>query len=365
MYHYMPTRLYVGEGCIAAHAGDLRALGSRCLLVTGRHAAKASGALDDVLEALAAQDIVCAIWDGVRENPSVASCIEAGRYAAEQGAQFVIGIGGGSSLDAAKAVAVFATNPKLSEESFYAKEWAEPPLPIALVGTTAGTGSEVTKVSVLTDATKHKHSINDDSLFAVLSYGDARYTQSCSRATTLSCGVDALAHALESYFSRRADELSRAHATKATRMLTAPLAKAAAGETLSEEQYRQLYEASIVAGFALNTTGTCFPHNVGYYLTEAYGLPHGFACATFLPALLARMDAEDASYARTFYTEAGTDRDELDQLIAACLPASDIHMTAEEIEGQLPRWENNSTINNTRAEVTTADIRAMLTELFV
>ncbi|MBQ6395439.1 MAG: iron-containing alcohol dehydrogenase, partial [Atopobiaceae bacterium] len=235
MDYFMPTHLFTGDDCIARNAGALKAIGGSCLIATGKHAAKASGAMDDVERALESQGIAYTIWDGVTENPPVASCIEAGRLAAERGAEFILGVGGGSALDASKAIAVFAANPELDEAGFYAKAWANDPMPIVLVGTTAGTGSEVTKVSVLTDSIARKHSIHDDRLFATVSYGDPRYTGSCSHTTTLTCGVDILAHATEGYFSNKCDEISRAYAVRAIRMLVGPLSRAAAGEELAHE----------------------------------------------------------------------------------------------------------------------------------
>lgn len=364
MNYFMPTRLFAGDDCIAQHTDALQALGDSCIIVTERNAAEASGALADVERALSTCGIKSFVWDGVTANPPVASCIEAGRAAAERGAKFSLGIGGGSSLDAAKAVAVFAANPTLDEAGFYAMTWDRDPLPIALVGTTAGTGSEVTKVSVLTDSLKRKHSIHDDRLYATVAFGDSRHTLTCPPAVTLSCGVDILAHATESYFSHKSDEISRAFAVRAIRLSMAPLAAAASGERLDTTQRRDLYEASILGGLAINTTGTCFPHNVGYYLTENHGVAHGFASAVFLPAMLACVRDYDPTYANAFYAEIGCDEKTFTDLIQGCLPAFDIRMTSDVITSILPRWENNGSVNNTRAHVTTQDIRAILTSLF-
>ncbi len=364
MDYFMPTRLFTGADCLAQHADALSALGVSCVIIIDKVAARASGALDDVERALVDAGVSSFVWDGVTENPPVASCIEVGRLAAQRGAQFVVGIGGGSALDAAKAASVFVANPTLDEAGFYAKAWTNDPVPIVLVGTTAGTGSEVTKVSVLTDAAARKHSIHDDRLYAALSFGDSRHTHTCPLSVTLTCGVDVLAHATESYFSHKADQISRAFAVRAIRLALDPLAAAVAGEQLSAEQRCQLYEASILGGLAINTTGTCFPHNVGYYLTENYHVPHGFACAVFLPAMLACVWAYDAAYASAFYDEIGIDEDAYVRLIESCLPELDIHLTGEEIEAALPRWENNGSVKNTRAEVGVADIRVVLTQLF-
>ena len=356
MNFFMPTRLFTGDDCIYQHRDELSALGGRCLVVTGHTSAKASGALDDVCRALEGCGATSVIWDGVTEDPPLVACREAGRVAADAGARFILGVGGGSALDAA--------NPELDEDGFYAKAWETQPLPIALVGTTAGTGSEVTKVSVLTDSRGRKHSIHDDRLYAAVAFGDSRHTHTCSRAVTLSCGVDVIAHATESYFSRKADQISRACAVRAIRLAYEPLATAAAFEELSPAQREALYDASILGGLAINTTGTCFPHNVGYYLTENYHVPHGFACAVFLPEMLKQVRAYDEAYAAAFYDEVGTIEEALVTLIENCLPSFDIHMDAAEIAAALPRWENNGSVKNTRANVSVEMIGQMLEALF-
>ena len=374
MNFYMPTRLFTGHDCIAQHADVLCGLGASCLVVTDKVGAKASGALDDVTRTLDSQGISYVIWDGVTENPPVAACIEAGGLAAQSEAQFVLGIGGGSSLDAAKAIAVFAANPALDEAGFYAMAWEHNPLPIALVGTTAGTGSEVTKVSVLTDAAMRKHSIHDDRLYATVAFGDSRHTYTCPDTVTLSCGVDVIAHATESYFSRKADEISRAFAVRAIRLALQPLAIASQGPRTAKSKdpdlwWREsLYEASILGGLAINTTGTCFPHNVGYYLTETYHVPHGFASAIFLPAMieLVEQTCDDPTYAATFFDEIGEDKESFIRLVEGCLQMEqEVHMSPDEIEAALPRWENNGSVKNTRADVSVGDIRSILTRMFV
>ena len=371
MNYFMPTRLFTGEECLSRHGEALRALGRRCLIVTGGQAAKVSGALEDTLRMLEAQGIGSIVWDGVTENPPVSSCIEAGLLGAQQGVDFVLGIGGGSSLDAAKAIAVFAANPQLDEAGFYALAWERDPLPIVLVGTTAGTGSEVTKVSVLTDAARRKHSIHDDRLYATVAFGDSRHTHTCPTGVTLSCGVDVLAHATESYFSHKADDISRAFAVRAIRLAAEPLRLAGSGGdgALSAEARSQLYDASILGGLAINTTGTCFPHNVGYYLTETYGVPHGFASAAFMPAMLACVRAYDPAYAAAFYDEIGMDEAAYVSLVTdCCLPSAkldDIRMGEAEVEAALPRWENNGSVKNTRANVSVDDIRRVLVNMFV
>ena len=365
MDFYMPARLFTGEGAVKAHADVFRAYGARCAVICGKHAARESGALDDVEQVFMEKELECFLWDGVTENPPVAACREAGLFAFENGADYVLGIGGGSALDAAKAAAVFAANPELDEDGFYQKAWKNDPLPILLIGTTSGTGSEVTKVSVLTDNKGKKHSIHDDRLYAAAAFGDARYTQGISRRLTLTTGVDILAHALESYFSRKADEITRACSVRALKLAYKPIAAAAEGRELTAGQRQALYEGSILAGLAINTTGTCFPHNVGYYLTESRGVPHGFASAAFLPDMIELVAEENADYAvRLFWA---TDLSEclIKELVEPLIAEERISMTEEEIDAALPRWENNGSVKNTLAQVGTKEIRDILVRKFV
>ena len=364
MNHNMPVRVCTGEHSVEKNTALFSRCGSRCLIITGKHSAVKSGALDDVVNALNHEGIPHRVFDGISQNPSVASCIRAGTEARDFGADFVIGIGGGSALDAAKAAAVFAANPGLDEDGFYAKNWAENPLPILLVGTTSGTGSEVTKVSVLTDSKGRKHSIHDDRLFAAAAFGDPRYTLALPRAVTLSTGIDVLSHCAESWFSRKADDISRAFSIRGIQLLFDPLLAAASGDELSLSQRGQLYDASILGGLAICDTGTCFPHNVGYYLTESYGIPHGFASAVFLPDLLRLISERMPAAAKRFFLELSIPADRVLHLVRVCLPELQVTMTEEEILSALPRWENNNSVRNTCCDMTTADIRTILENQF-
>lgn len=360
MEFYMPGRLVTGADCVRKNASRFAALGKRCLIVTGGSAARLSGALADVQETLAQQGIAWSLFDGIRPNPALADCQAGGKAAAAFGADFVTGIGGGSPLDAAKAAAVFAANPDMTEEEFYSARWPKAPLPIVLVGTTAGTGSEVTSVSVLTDSAGRKHSIHDPRLYAALSLGDPRYTLSLPRSVTLSTGIDAVAHCVESAFSRKADRLSRLFAAQGVRQAVPVLTAAAQGEELSLQQREALYEASVLGGFAINRTGTVFPHNVGYYLTERYLVPHGYASACLIPDLLNHIDKTAPEIAGNFFAACGITEEELRILLERCLPPLKCRATEEELLAALPRWHHNGSVQNTLGEVSEEQILAIL-----
>ena len=365
MNFYMPTRLFTGENCLSRNSGLFASYGSRCLIVTGKHAAKQSGALEDVLKVLEENSISASVYDGVTQNPPLASCMEAGKMAHETEACFLIGIGGGSSLDAAKAASVFAANAGLDEAGFYSGVWANAPLPVILVGTTSGTGSEMTRVAVLTDSRGRKHSIKHDLLSPALSFGDSRYTENNSLSLTLTTGIDALAHCLESYFSFKGDEISRSFAVRGVRLLFNPLSAAADGSALSKDERRQLYEASILGGLAINTSGTGFPHNMGYFLTERYHIPHGFACAEFLSELLTLAREYDPAFTARFYSEAGVTENDLKELIRKSVPDPKVELSESELLELLPRWENNGSVKNSRCSIDLSVVRNILEKKFL
>ena len=347
MEYHLPVRLVTGGGAVAANAARLASFGGRCLIVTGGSAAKRCGALDDVTAALESQGVRCRLYDAIRPNPTIASCIEGGREAHAFGADFIIGVGGGSPMDAAKIVAVSAANPGLDAAGLYSLRWPAKPLPIVLVGTTAGTGSEVTPVAVITDTDGRKRSFRDESLYAALAFGDPRYTYSMAPALTASTGVDALAHCLESWFSRAATDISRAYAQQGISLLLPPLRDAAAGREPTPAQREALYHGSILGGMAISVTGTVMPHNLGYYLTETYGVPHGTACAVFLPALLRHAEAQAGDDTRTLMNRIGTDTETLIDLISALAPKPDVTITADELARVLPRWADNASVRRT------------------
>ena len=149
MKYYMPTKLYSESGCIGKHSAELAALGSHALIITGKSSSKLNGSLDDVISALESRSVKYTIFDRVEENPSVGTVMAARDEGLACGADFVIGIGGGSPLDAAKAAALMMKNREKTWEFLYETVPAEA-LPLAAVPTTCGTGSEVTGVAVLT-----------------------------------------------------------------------------------------------------------------------------------------------------------------------------------------------------------------------
>lgn len=343
---FMPVKLVTGAGCVRESAKELAKLGKTCLIVTGKHAAKACGALRDVADALEANGQKWLQFDEIGPNPKLTDCMTAAEKAIAAGADFILGIGGGSALDAAKCIAVLAANPGLTQAQLYAFDWANAPLKIVAVGTTAGTGSEVTKVSVITTPDGRKKSFHHEGIFPVLALGDPNYTMSLPPMVTRSTMVDVLAHCAESFFSRSANHLSRMYAVEGIRLLLPVMGEMAENgcENLDYDTREKLYCASIYGGLAINVTGTCFPHTMGYLLTETYGIPHGTACAVFQKDFYEYNKAVAPQLAAEFLDRIGSSEEAYLDLIEKLTPLCEITMDEALIAEAHSRWVNNGSM---------------------
>ena len=343
---YMPVKLVTGAGCVKENARELARLGKSCLIVTGKTSAKACGALQDVTDALKSNGQKWLVFDEISQNPKLTDCMRGAEMAAEAGAEFVVGIGGGSPLDAAKCIAVLAANPGMTQAQLYAFDWANGPLKIVAVGTTAGTGSEVTKVSVITTLDGRKKSFHHEAIFPVLALGDPSYTMSLSPMVTRSTMVDVLAHCAESFFSRSANHISQAYAVEGIRLLLPVFRKMVETgcENLDYATREQLYCASIYGGLAINVTGTCFPHTMGYLLTETFGIPHGTACAVFQRAFYAYNRAVVPAMAADYLERIGCSEEEYFSLLEKLTPPCEVTITEGMIAEAHSRWIGNGSM---------------------
>ena len=280
---HIPTKLYFGCGCVTAHREELCSLGSKALIVTGRSSAN-NGSLDDVKAALDSCGKEYAVFDKTEENPSVATVMEAARLAVSNGADFVIGIGGGSPLDAAKAAALMAANPDKGEAFLTGKEKCQytPALPTAAIPTTCGTGSEVTGVSVLTYHERRTKGSIPFRIYPAIALCDGSYLINAPRSLIINTAVDTLGHLIESYLNSAADDHSKAIAAHGLELWKRDLPLLERG--ITAEEGSMLLEASAAGGAAIAHTGTGIPHGLSYTLTYEQHIHHGKAVGYFLPA---------------------------------------------------------------------------------
>lgn len=365
---HMPVQVISGEHAVRDHAAVLHPLGKRCVIVTGGNSAQKSGALDDVIAALEQEGISHQVFSEIGANPLVSTCDRAGAMAREFGADFLIGIGGGSPMDAAKAAAIFAANPKLSGEEIYdyTPEKGNAPLPVVLVGTTAGTGSEVSAVSVLTrDSDGRKKSISGPWCFARVAFADPRYTYTLPYDVTVSTALDALCHTVEGMLNPNIGDVIRPFGRRALELIGPALVRMNEERTLPDAAERErLYYGSLYAGVVLAACGSAFPHPMGYVLTENYGIPHGRACAVFLPALVKYAKRSAPEVVREILGTLGMTFTKFKTMVDT-LAAVELHMDTKEAHRYAARWVGLKNFKNVPGGYDERRAYGLLVRLFV
>jgi len=278
--------IVTGSGSIGCLGERAAALGRRTLLVTGRSAMRACGATERVIALLEAAGAEATVFEEVEHDPDVTS-IDAGRTRRREGrCDVVIGLGGGSAMDAAKAIAGLAHEPAATSAYQQGRPITQPALPMIAIPTTSGTGSEATKVAVLSDRSRGvKQSIRADTLWPAVAILDAELTLSCPPSVTAASGLDALVQAIESYTSVHAAPLTDALAFDAARRLlqSLPIAYADGDDLTAREQCAS---GSLMAGMALANSRLGAVHGIAHPLGARYGIEHGVACGLLMPHVM-------------------------------------------------------------------------------
>ncbi len=280
---YSPTRIIFGEGSLKRAGEEARKFGERALIVTGKSSSKKSGSLDEVVNSLTSHNLQVEVFNKVEPDPSVETVEEGAKVAKKCAANVVIGLGGGSPMDAAKGIALLMTNKGKITDYFGTDKVKEQALPIIAIPTTAGTGSEVTKYAVITDKKKMlKQIIGSFHISPVLAILDPMLTLSMPASLTANTGVDALSHAIESYVCTKANPVSDILALESIRLIAEALPGAVSQPENIEVRKKMLF-ASSIAGIALTSSGAGIIHGMGYSITLYYGAPHGLANALLMP----------------------------------------------------------------------------------
>lgn len=234
-----------------------------------------------------ADGAISAIFSDLESNPTVMNVDACAKIVEEHNAQFIVALGGGSSLDCAKAASVTAYS-GASVRSFHSEgvKISAPGLPIIAIPTTAGTGSEVTNVAVLSDPQKGmKGPMASDYMYAKLAIVDPILTMSVPPRVVASTGLDALSHALEGFWSKNHQPICDACAIYASKLVFENLYEAFRhGDNIRAKENMSL--AALIAGLAFGPPKTAASHACSFPLTNIYHIPHGEACAFTLDSLL-------------------------------------------------------------------------------
>lgn len=286
----MQSCVYSGRNCLEEYGEEVFSkYGKKACIVTSVFQNQCKNvALEDVKQLFDKMDIEYVVVDQVEENPSVENIAELYEKVKDFKPEFLFGIGGGSSLDAAKALGMLLENPGTEpKEVFYSA--GEPmdnyksmlQMPLFCIPTTAGTGSEVTGWSVLTrndvDTKESMYML----VFPTVSFVDPRYIENSPQFLIDTGVTDALAHGIEGCLSQKNNPISKCLSEAAFRLFAKFKDNLLKG-SLTAEDYDHISLAALMQGMAFCQTSTTIPHGMGYALSHFKGINHGLSCSLFL-----------------------------------------------------------------------------------
>jgi alcohol dehydrogenase class IV len=280
-----PRRIIFGWGALRLLPEEARLLGRRPLVVIGRNWLRTSGRLDPILDQLRSAGLQPELFEGVEPEPTVATAQRVTEVLRSGGRDSVIALGGGSVIDVAKAAAALAPLEGTAGDYFSGREVPSPGLPCLAAPSTAGTGAEATKNSVLLDPQrKLKASLRSEHLMPSVAIVDPELTLDLPPAPTAHCGLDALCQAIESYTSLGASPATDGLSLRAAGLVASNLLNAyRSGDSRPAREAVSL--GSLLAGIALNNARLGLVHGLAHPLGARCDLPHGLVCAILLPAV--------------------------------------------------------------------------------
>lgn len=283
IYFNMGAKVFFERKGVGKYLPQITEYGKKVLIVSGKHFIFRSGLFEKITEILSRENIEYVSYTGANPEPDINDVDNGARLCIEKGCDCVLGVGGGSAMDVGKAIAVVAANGGSVKDYFGEVSYRHNPLPVVAIPTTCGTGSEVTKFAVVVDRDNNtKKTVCSEEIIPKLSILDADILATLPHNLVVATGMDAFAHAAESYLAKKADFLSKVFAVESLKILWEYLPKTKT-EPDSTEIREKLLLASFIAGLALNRTGTIIVHGIGYALTITHNTHHGTANALLLP----------------------------------------------------------------------------------
>ncbi|MFK7697542.1 iron-containing alcohol dehydrogenase [Paenibacillus sp. HJGM_3] len=314
--YFCNTRIEMGMGLSGQLPELLSSLniGSSILLVSDPGIVKA-GIVSPIQAALEASGYRVDLFDTVSPNPRDTECLAGAERFREQGIEAVVAIGGGSAMDTGKAIALLGPNGGTPIDYVEGKRPYTNIAPIICVPTTAGTGSEVTRSAVITEASTHrKLTLKHATLRPLMAILDPKLTFTVPRAVTAATGVDALVHAIEGYTCRATNPISQAFGARAMQTIVEALPIVFRDPGHERARYNML-EGSLLAGLCFGSSDVAAVHCLAEALGGLYDTPHGVANAVFLPYVLQYNTQEEkpihAALARIMHFATESDPDEI------------------------------------------------------
>ena len=284
--YFLPVNIELGSGKVAK-AGELtKPYGKKALIVTGHSSAKKSGLYDKVKDSLKAEGIDSVLFDKVAQNPLTTTAAEGAAFAKENGCDVVVAIGGGSIMDCAKAIAFLAVNDGDVSDYIFGKKASDTALPIILIPTTCGTGSEGNGFAVLTNPDNgDKKSLRCNAIVAKVSIVDPECMMTMPKHVLASVGFDALCHNMEAYTSKIAQPFTDALSLYAVDLIAHNLVDVYKG-TGSKESWEKITLASTIGGMVINTAGVTLAHGMEHPASGLKDIVHGKGLAALTPTII-------------------------------------------------------------------------------
>ncbi|MEM1601066.1 MAG: iron-containing alcohol dehydrogenase [Sulfolobales archaeon] len=283
--HYLHTKVVFGKGTVSRVGEEVKKLGgSKVLLVTTGNLLEVTGYLDIISKSLNSVGINYILFNEVEENPSIETCEKGAKISKEEGVDAIVAFGGGSAMDAGKAISVLTSLGGKASDYFFPKIVEGPTIPVIAIPTTCGTGAEVTRYAIITDlSTKKKMTMAGPSVLPKVAIVDPEVLKKLPKKLLAWTSLDALSHAIEAYTSKASTPISDGVALIAIDYIMRYLPKAYEGD---EEAKGKLHIAATLGGMAINDAGTTLIHGAGYYLTTHHNVQHGLANALLMPFIL-------------------------------------------------------------------------------
>lgn len=276
----VPTHIITGKGALDEAKGYIKSYGKKALIVTGKHVVK-STMMQVLIEKLDDLEVEYNIFDGITGEPTDCMIEEGIKVYQDNNCEFLIGIGGGSPLDAAKAIGAMITNPGAIAD-YNGKEIPNRIPPVVAIPTTAGTGSEATKFTIITDSKKDiKMLLKGDYLIPELAIVDYEFGMTAPRSVTAATGLDALTHAVEAYTSKKATVMTDTLAVSAIKRIVKYLPLVYQNGSNLEAR-EEMAIAALEAGICINNSSVTLVHGMSRPIGALFHVPHGMSNAMLL-----------------------------------------------------------------------------------
>jgi len=361
--YYLPVNIAFGCGKADKVGEYARPWGKKALIVTGHNSAKATGLYDRVKKNLEDAGLETVLFDRVEQNPLTTTAEKGAAFAKENGCDIVVAVGGGSVMDCAKGIAFMAVNDGDVNDYIFNIKFSDKALPIILIPTTCGSGSEGDSFAVMTNpATGDKKSLRCNAIVAKVSIVDPECMMTMPKRVLAAVGFDALCHCMEAYTSNIAQPISDALSIYAIGLVADSLADIYTGRDNSVEAWEKLTIASTIGGMVINTAGITLAHGMEHPASGLKDIVHGEGLAALTaPVIEATYKGREKKFADISRALGGKDASDCADRIRALLAEidltvtlGDLGLTAEDIPWMVENCLKVATGNiaNTPADVT-------------